>query len=200
MQLGSSRAREREHHHAVQFYTDDVDLYKTVAAFIAEGLVNGQPAVTIMTREHAANIEKTLRTKFIDIDEARRLGDLVILDAEETLNTFMIGGMPDQRLFRRNIGVVIEQAQRGREKVSVRAYGEMVDVLWKKGQSAAAIRLEVLWNELASDYSFALLCGYSMGNFYKQTAGLNEVCELHTHVAMPNGPTHQTQGSSVTSV
>ena len=191
MQFASSRAREREHRHAVQFYTDDTELYRTVAAFIAEGLVNGQPAVTIMTGDHAANVEQVLRTKFIDIGEARRLGDLVMLDAEETLNSFMVGGMPDERLFKRNIGVVIEQAQRGRENVSVRAYGEMVDVLWRKGQSAAAVRLEVLWNELASDYSFALLCGYSMGNFHKQAAGFNEVCELHTHVTMPNGPTHQ---------
>jgi hypothetical protein len=45
----------------------------------------------------------------------------------------------------------------------------MVDLLWRGGQAEAAIRLEVLWNELASTRTFSLLCGYAIGNFYKQT-------------------------------
>ena len=64
----------------------------------------------------------------------------------------------------------------------VRAYGEMVDVLWKQGREDAAIRLEILWNKLAHTYGFALLCGYSMGNFYKQAERFQEVCRQHTHV------------------
>jgi hypothetical protein len=58
----------------------------------------------------------------------------------------------------------------------------MVDVLWKQGRSAAAIKLEILWNKLAMKYSFALLCGYAMGSFYKQTQHLDDVCALHSHV------------------
>jgi hypothetical protein len=35
---------------------------------------------------------------------------------------------------------------------------------------------------------FALLCGYSMGNFYKKAEQFQAVCDLHTHVmaAEPN--------------
>jgi hypothetical protein len=58
----------------------------------------------------------------------------------------------------------------------------MVDVLWKDGQTAAAIRLETLWNQLAQTHSFALLCGYSMGNFYKDAAAREDICHQHTHV------------------
>jgi len=58
----------------------------------------------------------------------------------------------------------------------------MVDVLWKQGRTEAAIRLELLWNGLAARFRFALLCGYSMGNFYKQAALFQEVCRHHTHV------------------
>jgi hypothetical protein len=61
-------------------------------------------------------------------------------------------------------------------------------VLWKQGHTEAAIRLEVLWNELASTYAFSLLCGYAMGNFFKETAKLHEVCEQHTRVV--DGPAH----------
>ena len=57
----------------------------------------------------------------------------------------------------------------------------MVDVLWKQGQEAAAIRLEMLWNKLAMTHDFSLLCGYAMGNFYRD-AGRAAIHHQHTHV------------------
>jgi len=55
-------------------------------------------------------------------------------------------------------------------------------VLWKQGKTAAAIRLEVLWNDLTTTHVFSLLCGYAIGNFSKQTQQYEEVCNLHAHV------------------
>ena len=69
---------------------------------------------------------------------------------------------------------------------TTRAYGEMVNVLWKDGMTAAAIRLETLWNELAQSHDFNLLCGYSMGNFYKDAA-VGEITRQHTHVLADTG-------------
>ena len=170
------------HHHAVQFYGDETELFKTISSFLVEGLVAFQPAVVIATPLHTQAVLNDLAARHIDVPKARQFGDLVVLDAEETLATFMVDGMPDQGLFKRNVGAVMEQAIRGRERTPVRAYGEMVDVLWKMGQTDAAIKLEVFWNELASAYSFSLLCGYAIGNFYKQTSRLEEVMQQHTHV------------------
>ncbi|HEY3161608.1 MAG TPA: MEDS domain-containing protein [Vicinamibacterales bacterium] len=113
---------------------------------------------------------------------ARHLGDLVMLDPEEMLGTFMVDHAPVGSLFRRSIGDVIDQTLRGRERTPARAFGEMVAVLWKQGRTEAAIRVEVLWNNLAETHAFSLLCGYSIGNFYKQTDKYREVCELHSHV------------------
>lgn len=53
--------------------------------------------------------------------------------------------------------------------------------LWKNESAAAAIRLEVLWHQLANTCDFSLLCGYSMGNFYKHGA-YEDNCSQHTHV------------------
>jgi hypothetical protein len=170
------------HDHAVQFYGDDDELISTIGQFLTEGLTGAQPVVVIATPEHRAAVLTALASRFIDVDSSRRLGDLMLLDAEETLATFMVNGMPDQALFRRSVGTVLLDAARGREKTPVRAYGEMVDVLWKQGKAEAAVRVEVLWNELADSHAFSLLCGYAIGNFYKQTAKFDEVCQLHTHV------------------
>ena len=60
------------------------------------------------------------------------------------------------------------------------------DLLWKDGLAEAAIRLEMLWNKLAAKYRFALLCGYSMGNFYKQAERFQSVCQEHSHVIDPD--------------
>ena len=69
---------------------------------------------------------------------------------------------------------------------TIRAYGEIVDVLWKSGQEVAAIRLEMLWNKLAMTHNFSLLCGYSMGHFYKD-ASLAAIHDQHSHVVAATG-------------
>ena len=178
-------ARLHTHHHAVQFYGNDDSLFTTVAGFLSEGLVAGHPAIVIATPPHATAIADQLAVRLIDVDAARASGDLVLMDAQETLDLFMIDGMPHPGKFQYHIGSVIASMLDRRSRAIVRAYGEMVDVLWKQGSEDAAIRLEILWNKLATTYGFALLCGYSMGNFYKQADRFEEVCRQHTHVLAP---------------
>ena len=62
----------------------------------------------------------------------------------------------------------------------------MVDILWRTEEREAAIRLEVLWNQLARTQAFSLLCGYAMGHFYKD-AHVDDVCSHHTHVISADG-------------
>jgi hypothetical protein len=45
---------------------------------------------------------------------------------------------------------------------------------------------ETLWNQLGSAYDFELLCGYSMGNFYKGNA-IDEIKGQHTHAVTDDG-------------
>jgi hypothetical protein len=174
------------HHHAVQFYGTDDSLFTTVAGFLAAGLVEEQPAVVIATPSHRVSIVEYLCGRLIDCDKAIREGDLLLLDAEATLDLFMVNGMPDADLFDVNVGRVIEQTLNGRQRTVIRAYGEMVDVLWKGGESHSAIAVEILWNKLALKHNFALLCGYSMGSFYKQTKQLEKVCAQHSYVLPEN--------------
>lgn len=175
-----------DHHHAVQFYGDDDSLFTTVAGFLSQGFVDGHPAIVIATPEHRKAILEHLRGRLINVDQAQRAGSLIVLDAQRTLDMFIEDGMPDAHRFEASVGKLIGDMLEGRQdRVFIRAYGEMVDVLWKEGNSDAAIRLEILWNRLAQRYGFALLCGYSMGNFYKETKGFEAICREHTHVVAP---------------
>ena len=170
------------HRHAVQFYEDSASLCRMVADFLGDGFAAGEPAVVIATPAHEQQIMEELTRRRIEVDQVRRAGELVVLDAEETLGACMINGTPDGELFSRYLGTVLRQVGRIRPRITIRAYGEMVDVLWKAGQTEAAVKLEVLWNALALQHNFSLLCGYAMGQFYKEPECYRRVCDQHSEV------------------
>jgi signal transduction histidine kinase len=90
----------------------------------------------------------------------------------------------DADLFRDFLGRTMATVGAGRDGGRIRAYGEMVDVLWKRGNTTAAIRLEELWDEAVKECSLTLLCAYLMGNFYKEgdSERFMQVCRNHSHV------------------
>ena len=67
---------------------------------------------------------------------------------------------------------------------AVRVYGEMVDILWQRGEQQAAIRLEEFWNELGKLQTFSLLCAYGIDTLEAGSYGaaLDAVCRCHTHL------------------
>jgi signal transduction histidine kinase len=184
--------RPSESSHSVQFYEDESFLAAAVVDFLAAGLTVGQASVVIATASHREAFLRRLKSEGFPVDAACRRGWLTILDARETLASFMVGALPDARRFKATIGPVIERSIRLSDHPAVRLYGEMVDLLWKDGNTEGAIRLEALWNELGSSYRFSLLCAYAMGNFYRSddAPGFQEICRLHTHVIPTEQYTH----------
>ena len=171
--------------HDVQFYENEDFLATAVASFLVEGVRAGQPLVVIATEAHRRQFQRRMRAagvKHADLVEGR---DVIWLDARETLTAFMEGDRPNAELFEATVGAVFEKLmENGRTYVVARAYGEMVDLLWKDGRIEGAIALEQLWNGLAAKYSFALLCAYSMGNFLKESHATDfaRICAAHQHV------------------
>jgi signal transduction histidine kinase len=82
------------------------------------------------------------------------------------------------------VGALLREHARAASGETVRVYGEMVNVLCQQDNVAGAIQLEDLWNELASEYRFSLLCGYSMHSFpdKEDAATFASVCDRHAHV------------------
>jgi PAS domain S-box-containing protein len=166
------------HEHSVQFYETEAFLAELVADFLAPGAEAGDPTVVIATPEHQQAFSEALRSKGLD-----GAGGVTFLDAREMLSRFMVGDLPDAERFQSSVGSLIAQSCGSGRKV--RAYGEMVDLLWRDGNPDAALRLEELWNDLAAVETFSLLCAYPMGNFYKESDArfLEDVCRRHTHSA-----------------
>lgn len=172
-----------QHNHVVQFYENDSFLLDAVTSFVAGGLNLGQPTIIFARAENRSALSARLQTAGVDFDAVCRNGDLMVHDARATLATFMRGSLVDEDRFMNEIGGAIAQSTRGR-RVQVRAFGEMVDVLFRDGNSSAAIRLEELWNDLSRSHSFDLLCAYAIGNFYTEAHAreLKDICRRHSHV------------------
>ncbi|HJQ09465.1 MAG TPA: MEDS domain-containing protein [Gemmatimonadaceae bacterium] len=168
--------------HDVHFYRSDDTLIKSVVDFLAEGIRVGQPIIVIATESHRRAFARGLRERDLDPDELLAGRIAVWLDARETLNTFMDGALPNRELFVATVGSVFERLLDKRQYLLVRAFGEMVDLLWRDGNHEAAILLEKLWNELAATYKYSLLCGYSIDNFLHEAgvAAFRRVCDQHT--------------------
>src|SRR6185503_10936865 len=107
--------KDTGHFHAVKFYDTRESLCRIVAEFLGEGLVTQQPVLVIATPEHREGILGELRTRHFDVERMQTLGDLVLLDAAETLSTFMVDGMPDDPRFVATMTKSIEQVCRGRQ-------------------------------------------------------------------------------------
>ena len=174
--------------HVVQFYDDDAFLVQTVGEFLRDGVRAGEPLLVIATADHRDAIARYLAAHGNDVDQMVAQGRLTMLDAATTLAGFMVDGKPDESLFDRVVGSALacaRSSQHGRR----RAYGEMVDLLWRAANGDAALRLEDLWNELTQRLSFALLCGYAMDTFRDEPDGgrFAEVCRRHSRVVPTEG-------------
>jgi PAS domain S-box-containing protein len=175
--------------HAVQFYENDSFLAGVVARFIAEGLAAGEPVVLIATSNHLEAFQLRAKELGADVAAAVDSGRIVLLDAHVTLASLMVGDLPDAGRFATVIGGAIARSAATAGGRRVRAYGEMVEVLWRGRNPTAAIRLEQLWNDLASHHSFSLLCAYSLAAFDEpeSSAGFADVCAAHHQVHPAEG-------------
>ena len=188
--------------HAVQFYEEDAFLAAVVADFFAGAIAAGQSMVLIATPAHRGAIFDRMRKGTLPIDRALGNGRLTVLDARETLAAFMKDGLPDATRFRQTIGPALADARLRSAHTTVRAFGEMVDLLWSEGNAEGALQLEHLWNELADSHGFSLLCAYSMRNFSHESHAthLQSICAHHAHVIPTESYTQASDGARMVEI
>jgi hypothetical protein len=163
--------------HVVQFFDDTESLALGVAAFVDEGLRQGDAVMVVAkdaTRRRVLDVLERVRG-----DEGGRSGRLILLDAHATLARLLRNGLPDPTLFADIVTSAVEGLGARR-----RVYGEMVDILAEEGNFAAVHELESLWCELGTRLPFTLLCGYASAHFAAPGANgmMRRVCHLHHRV------------------
>ncbi|HYG71052.1 MAG TPA: MEDS domain-containing protein, partial [Actinomycetota bacterium] len=168
--------------HAVHLSDDPSDLTVRVGEYLATALANDGVAVAAAAPAHLRALEVALPTHGVEVAGALREGTLVLIDAEDARDRLVGSGPLDPRAFQAIVGDVVRRHARPGRPTHV--YGEIVALLWRDGLVAEALELETLWNALAEDVSFSLLCAYPAhlvaADGWREA--LDRVCSLHTSV------------------
>ena len=162
---GSLLANAGPRDHIVQLYQDPSFLNRAVCRFAASAIANGEGVILVPTQEHWNDFRPRLEAEGVDVDEAQRLGQLTVVDADQLLPKFMRNSMPDAPVFLGLAADVIAKSRAKDRYPKVRWWGEMVNVLWERGDVAASMNLEDLFDQLAHEQDIAIFCSFVMDNF-----------------------------------
>jgi len=170
--------------HVVQMYENEESFLDTLEAFVMEGFRNNDAVVIIATPEHRAALAQRLERSGISVSAAASSGQYIVRDARACLARFMFDGWPAESRFN---AMVEELLARARERhPTVRAFGEMVALLWEEKLYRATMRLEHMWTQLCQRESFPLFCAYPKASFDAGDPAIcREVHNAHTRSCPP---------------
>jgi CheY-like chemotaxis protein len=151
--------------HIVQLYQDEKFLSRAVCRFAVSAINHGEGVILVPTSAHWNALRPRLEAEGVDVKAAQACGQLTVVDADQLLPGFMRDAMPDAPLFLGLAAETIAQARGGDRFTKVRWWGEMVNVLWERGDVAASMGLEDLFHKLAHDHEIAIFCSFLMDNF-----------------------------------
>ncbi|MGH9008944.1 MAG: MEDS domain-containing protein [Acidimicrobiia bacterium] len=187
---------EAPHGHVVQFYDHDHELAAGVGPYLAETIRAGGVAIVIATEAHrqaftawlaATNVNPELTEAGLGLLTEADLtppgAALIMLDAREAADSLLIDGRLAPHRFDKLIGDLVREAVAGGRPV--RAYGEIVALLWADGHVSAALELEELWNRLGREVNFSLYCAYPRSWVEAEVDAFHQVCRQHSAVVAP---------------
>jgi CheY-like chemotaxis protein len=158
--------------HAVQFYERERWLHAALARYFETAWRSGTSAVMIA------------RPTTFEAMVARPCGTgrIHFLDANAAVDQIMNGDALDRGRAEAALRGLVEQFG-GPSAPRLCIYGEMVDVLCRRGRHDAAIDLETLWNEIAIP-DVSVMCGYHLENFTADVRGdrFLSVSRAHTNI------------------
>ena len=160
--------------HVVQIYNDEQSFLSLLEGFVVGGFDANDCVVVIATEEHLHALEDRLRFRGYNLFELKLQNQYVPLSAHDTLTEFMINNWPDEVLFKHVMSRQIAKA-RARQR-NVRAFGEMVALLWSQGHSGATVKLENLWNKILQIEQLSLFCSYPRSAFNQ--SGLEAILDI----------------------
>ena len=167
--------------HMVQIYEEDAGFMDTLVGFIKGGLQAGDGVIVIAMAARLGALERRLDLSGPKLDAAKAEDRYISLAAEQMLERFMVDGWPHDELFSEVVTELVTRARANGRKV--RAFGEMVALLWGRGEKDATLRLEHLWHNLCQTESFSLFCAYPRAGFTDNLSeAIGEICTVHSKV------------------
>jgi MEDS: MEthanogen/methylotroph, DcmR Sensory domain len=155
--------------HLAQFHRDRHALAESVQLFLEGGLRRGNSLVAITTPESADSILERLNESKFHPQALISSGQLAMVDAAGLMQQFLSNGTPEWARFRSVVGAILERVRPfGR---GTRIYCEISSLLWRDGNTRAAIEIEEHWNTLGRTHAFSLYCGFVLDTHCEESYG-----------------------------
>ena len=172
--------------HEIQFYSDDAVFLESATRFISSALSDNGGVIAIATKSHATSLVQTLKADGIDVEAAIGRGTYVVLDADAAISDIMVNGQPDVARFYDTLSSLIESCAKATrvQHPRVALFGEGVGLLCAEGQTAAAVKIEHMANELRDSHRIKILCACPLSAFPEgeHDRGFQDMCAAHTAV------------------
>jgi len=167
--------------HVVQIYENDAIFLDALTGFVGGGINSGDAVIVIATEEHLMALNSRLTSYGLHVNSLISEERYIPLNAEETLSKFMVNDWPDEELFMQTVSKLLEKA--GKKERRIRAFGEMVAILWAQGHNGATLQLEHLWNKFSKKAEFCLFCAYPKTGFTNDmSTSIMDICGCHSRV------------------
>lgn len=168
--------------HYVQICPDEASQVEVLTRYISDGILNDEAVIAIAKTALRKAVLARLYTLGFDLQALKNKDQVKFFDAEFLLSDLLLDGVLEEQAFQVFVVLPIQEAKLKYRKV--RAFGEMVDILWQNGQHNSAIQLEELWNDLCKKEELKLLCTYFLTSLDENSYdhALEHICKCHTHV------------------
>jgi hypothetical protein len=162
--------------HLLQIYENETVFLNSIEGFAGSGFIAGDCVVIIATESHIKSLNERLNRQGFNIAKLIKEKRYVTVDASETLAEFMTGEEINEKKFIKTINRLLKRCDKKRK---VRAFGEMVAILWENGNNRGTFKLERIWNDYMKEKELCLFCAYPKSAFTKHTKVFQHICDSH---------------------
>ncbi len=178
----AGRIAPENRRHEVVFYSDEPSLLEHYAGFAETALNAGNGFILLVDDSKRDEVYLRVRARGVDVDRAVKDGRCISVDVAAALPTFMVDGWPDEgRVWSAATSLIMGAARASKaENPRVVVCGDGCPGLYKAGRANVAIRLEQLWDDVATTFDVDVFCPYSTDA--SDGEGFQEICAAHSAV------------------
>jgi len=177
--------------HAVHFHGDDDSWLDRVALVLAKALDRGDIVSTALLKSNRDILAMRMQDRGWNPVDLEAQGRYLVFDAEDTATKVMRHGRvhPDAVA---ELVAALEPARTdgaGWARSHLTLVGEIAGVLCRRGNPAAALELERLWDEMTRPLPILTICAYPAGCLdHHQTPGLvSSISAHHAVISQESG-------------
>lgn len=174
--------------HGVRFYESGPGALDSIAEFFTAEAGDDDALLLISRRSTFESVVSLLASgRYGPPVRAERIH---FVDAHEALGRIVHDGVLDPVRTHTMLVQLLAEIRGRHASGTIRAFGEMVDVLCETGAFDSAVALEGIWSGLfLVEPQMAVLCGYALSRFREgaNAVQFHAICGRHTHCAAPSG-------------